>query len=349
LPTISKADHTIAGGRRPQVSVVMANHQGGRYLGAAIESVLAQSLGDLELIVVDDASTDDSVAIMESAAARDARVRPIRLADNGGPARARNAALAVARGYWIAVVDADDLIHPERFERLLAAAAQVGADAVADDLMHFHDDGAPVHFLLGARYREPFFVSAGDLIRSGTGGSPALGYLKPLVRADLLGELRYDEAVRIGEDQDLLLRILLRDANFWVVPTPWYLYRRHSGSISHRLSPDEVTRMIESQRRLLAAEGARHPEIVRPLLRRLRRLEQALAFAQLVADAKRGAWLPALTTLLRRPRLAAPLLLAAGEHFGKHGAGASAANRPWPAGPVLPQGGSGVLAGSAAE
>jgi succinoglycan biosynthesis protein ExoO len=177
-----------------------------------------------------------------------------------------------------------------------------------------------VQFLLGPRYREPFFVSAADLIRSGAGRSPALGYLKPVIRADLLGELRYDEAVRIGEDQDLLLRILLRDANFWVVPTPWYLYRRHRGSISHRLSSDEVTRMIDSQRRLLALEGKRHPEIVRPLRRRL-----------------------------RRPSLGAPLLLAAGEHFGKRNAGAAAPSRPWPAGPVLPAVGKAALAGRVAE
>ena len=349
MPITSRTGFRPADASRPLVSVIMANHQGGRYLGSAIESVLAQSLADLELIVVDDASSDGSVAIMAGAAARDSRVRPIRLDRNGGPARARNAALVVARGRWIAIVDSDDLIHPERLDRLLAAAARTGADVVADDLMHFYDDGTPVQFLLGPRYREPFFVSAADLIRSGAGRSPALGYLKPVIRADLLGELRYDEAVRIGEDQDLLLRILLRDANFWVVPTPWYLYRRHRGSISHRLSSDEVTGMIDSQRRLLALEGKRHPEIVRPLRRRLRRLETALAFARLVADAKRSAWGPALAALLRRPSLGAPLLLAAGEHFGKRNAGAAAPSRPWPAGPVLPAVGQAALVGPVAE
>jgi succinoglycan biosynthesis protein ExoO len=327
----------------------MANHEGGRYLGAAIDSVLAQSLENLELIVVDDASTDGSVSIMQGAAARDSRVRPIRLTENGGPARARNAALAVARGHWIAIVDSDDLIHPERFERLLAAAARMGANVVADDLMHFHDDGTPVQFLLGPRYREPFFVSTGDLIRSGSGRAPALGYLKPVIRAELLGDLRYDEAVRIGEDQDLLLRILLKDANFWVVPTPWYLYRRHNGSISHRLSPEEVTRMIASQRRLLTLEGSRHPEIVRPLRRRVRRLEKARAFTRLIADAKRGAWGPAAGALLRRPGLVVPLAVSVGQHFRKTAAAGPVDYLPWPAGPLLPEVGKSVLAGAVAE
>jgi succinoglycan biosynthesis protein ExoO len=349
LPITSKTDHGAAAGSRPLVSVIMANHAGGRYLGAAIDSVLAQSLDDLELIVVDDASADDSVAIIAGAAARDSRIRLVQLEENGGPARARNAALAVARGHWIAIVDSDDLIHPERFERLLAAAARIGADVVADDLMHFFDDGTPVRFLLGPRYREPFFVSAGDLIRSGTGRAPALGYLKPVIRAELLGDLRYDEAVRIGEDQDLLLRILLKDANFWVVPTPWYLYRRHRASISHRLPADEVTRMIASQHRLLALEGARHPEIVRPLKRRVRRMEKALAYAQLVADAKRGAWGSAAGALLRQPRLTVPLAVSVGQHFRKTTAAGPAAYLPWPAGPLLPEGGKAILAGSVGE
>jgi succinoglycan biosynthesis protein ExoO len=311
--------------------------------------VLGQTMADLEVIVSDDASQDHSVALVRAMAQADPRVRLIETTSNCGPASCRNRALELARGRWIAIVDADDLIHPERFERLLAAAARTGADVVADDLMHFHDNGAPVQFLLGPRYREPFFVSAGDLIRSGTGRAPALGYLKPVIRAELLGDLRYDEAVRIGEDQDLLLRILLKDANFWVVPTPWYLYRRHSGSISHRLSPDEVTRMIDSQRRLLKSEGSRHPEIVRPLKRRVRRLEKALAFARLVADAKRAAWGAAVGALLRRPQLAVPLAVSIREHFRKTAADGPVDYLPWPVGPLLPPVTKPVLAEAVTE
>lgn len=302
---------------RPLVSVVMANHQGAPYIERALRSVMAQSLGDLEIIVVDDASTDGSAPIVERLAGEDARVRLLRLEANGGPARARNAALDCARGRWIAVVDGDDIVHPERFERLVATAGQTGADVVADDLMHFHEDGAPVRFLLGERYRSPFFVSADDLIRSGSGGSPPLGYLKPMFRAERLGALRYDETVRIGEDHDLLLRILLAGASFWVAPVPWYLYRRHGASISHRLAPTDLVAMIENQRRLIATEGAAHPEVLDSLRARLARLERALAFEGLVTAAKQRKPGPVLGALARDPALLAPLGRSVFEHFGR--------------------------------
>lgn len=124
-------------GQSPVVSVVMANFRGAAYLPAAMASVLAQSERRLELILADDASDDDSVAIARRIAAQDARVRVIASARNGGPATTRNLALDAARGAWIAVVDSDDLIHPHRLERLIVAAEATGADLIADDLVFF--------------------------------------------------------------------------------------------------------------------------------------------------------------------------------------------------------------------
>ena len=125
---------------RPLVSVIMANFRGAAHLEAAMRAVLAQSERRLELILADDASDDDSVAIARAVAEGDGRVRVIASARNGGPAATRNLALDAARGDWIAIVDSDDLIHPERLARLVAAAEAAGADLVADDLGPF---GAP--------------------------------------------------------------------------------------------------------------------------------------------------------------------------------------------------------------
>src|SRR5262245_38740620 len=107
--------HQAAGG--PLISVIMANYQGSRYIERAVTSVLGQSVGDLELIISDDASTDDSLGVVARLAAHDPRVRLVRADQNGGPARCRNRALDLAQGSWIAIVDSDDLIHPERFAR----------------------------------------------------------------------------------------------------------------------------------------------------------------------------------------------------------------------------------------
>ncbi len=91
------------------------------FVAAAIESALAQTYGNFELLVVDDASTDQTADIVVGYAAKDPRVRLLRRAESGGGAVARNMALREARGEWIAVLDADDLWRPRRLELQLAA------------------------------------------------------------------------------------------------------------------------------------------------------------------------------------------------------------------------------------
>ncbi|WP_332688699.1 glycosyltransferase family 2 protein [Devosia sp.] len=288
----------------PLISVVMANYQAGDKLVPAMESVLRQSVGDLELIVCDDASGDHSVALVEQFMRADPRVSLISAKANGGPARCRNRGLGAARGQWIAVVDADDIIHPERFERLLAAAAHRGAGIVADDLLHFYEDGSPVGLLLGADQDRLFSVTTEQWVGAGVDGSPALGYLKPLIRADVLGALRYDENLRIGEDYDLVLRLLLAGAAMVVLPEPYYLYRRHSGSISHRLSVADLAAMIDSQDAVAGQLGALSAPLAAAFAARHAQLRRGLAFERLVAAIKSRNLGLALSLLARDPRLA---------------------------------------------
>lgn len=222
----------------PRVSVIMANYNGAAHIAAAVRSVLRQTETDLELILSDDGSTDDSLARVQAEAAGDQRLVIVRAnTPRTGPAAARNRGLAAARGRWIAVVDNDDVIHPERLERLLGQAEADGADIGADDLLTFYEDGSrkPHAHLRSALARAPHWISAAAYERSNRllGPGPALGYLKPVIRR-ALGP-RYDEALRIGEDSDLVLRLLIGGARMRVYPDLTYLYRKHAASISHRL------------------------------------------------------------------------------------------------------------------
>ncbi|MGH3441161.1 MAG: glycosyltransferase family 2 protein, partial [Nitriliruptorales bacterium] len=105
----------------PHVSVVMPVRDGRRFLSFAIESVLSQTVRDLELVVVDDGSRDESPEIVRGFAARDERVRLLRQ-EPGGISAALNAGLEAANGRWVARLDADDVALPGRLERQLAAA-----------------------------------------------------------------------------------------------------------------------------------------------------------------------------------------------------------------------------------
>lgn len=285
----------------PLISVVMANFEAGRHIIPALRSVLAQTVADLEVIVSDDGSRDGSLDHVRRLMAEDARVRLIQAPANGGPARCRNRALDAVRGRWVAIVDSDDIIHPERFERLLAAAGHFDACIVADDLMLFFEDGSAPRLLLDAHRDGVFVVSARDWILAGVDGSAPLGYVKPLIDASLLQALRYDEQLRIGEDFDLVLRLLLTGVRMVVVPEPFYLYRRHSASTSHRLTANDMRSMIGRQVQLMLSGGALARAEEQAFARRLGQLRQGLAYEELVADLKARRLTSAMVRLLRRP------------------------------------------------
>lgn len=289
----------------PVVSVVMANFRGAEHLAAAMTSVLAQSERRLELILADDASGDDSVAIARRIAATDDRVRVIASSRNAGPAATRNLALDAARGEWIAIVDSDDLIHPERLERLIAAAQAADADLVADDLVYFGAVAEPQGrtLLQSLALAAPMMLGAASYLRSNDGNSslPSYGYLKPVIRRSALADLRYDVGLRIGEDHDLVLRMLIGGARLLVLPDPLYAYRRHEGSISHRLSIATVEAMLEAHRALPAMPDPDMQAAAKAVDRHLRR---ALRYEHLVADIKARRWQGAL------PRLVDPAMIA---------------------------------------
>lgn len=106
--------------RRPKVSVVMPAFNAERYIEAAVESILAQTFSDFEFIIVDDGSTDSSPAIMRRFAAADTRIKVIVNKTNMRFANSANRAISIARGRYIARMDADDISAPERLEKQAA-------------------------------------------------------------------------------------------------------------------------------------------------------------------------------------------------------------------------------------
>jgi len=300
---------------RPVVSVITANYNGARQLTAALGSVLAQTLRRLELIVVDDGSTDASPNVVAEAAARDARIRLIIRPRNAGPGAARNRAIEAARGRFVAVFDSDDLMAPDRLERLVARAQADDADIVADNLLAF-DDGAPAEtaepFLDPKWFAAPRWVSLADAIGSSRmyARHPGLGYLKPLIRAAPLKAcgVRYDEALRIGEDYDLLLRLMATGLRLRLEPRPGYFYRRHATSASHAMAGDHLRAMLRADAAFAADFPDLPPDAVRALAARRRSLERALAYDDVIRRLKAGDLGGGLARGLGAPRVW-PLLI----------------------------------------
>lgn len=119
---------------RPRVSVVMPAYNVERFIAEAIESVLGQTFADLELIVVDDGSTDGTAQMVERFVYRDARVRLIAQANSGRPGIARNRGIAAARGDYLTFLDSDDYWYPQRLGTMVS-----GLEQHQDWVAAFHD------------------------------------------------------------------------------------------------------------------------------------------------------------------------------------------------------------------
>ena len=114
---------------RPEISVIVPVYRVEKYLNDCIDSILAQTFADFELILVDDGSPDSCPALCDAAAARDSRIRVIHQ-KNRGLSGARNAGLDAAEGEWIAFVDSDDMLLPQALEKAHSTAEKTGADVV---------------------------------------------------------------------------------------------------------------------------------------------------------------------------------------------------------------------------
>lgn len=296
----------------PIVTVIVANFNCAKFIEPALTSALRQSLQDIEVIVADDASTDDSVAQVVQMATQDQRLRLLPTSTiNQGPSEARNRCIAAARGRWIAVLDSDDLMHPERLAQLVEAAERDGADIVADDLLIFDDR----HQTRCLHTETPFWVTAPDYARSNVlyGKRLPLGYLKPMIRTEFLraNNIGYDPGLRLAEDYDFILRQLVCGARMRVYPQPTYFYRKHGDSISHRLSGQKLLPMINASAAFLAAldDDPVNQSLRAALVERHASLQRAMAFDGLVMALQQRKWPSVGRAIMKNPRAAMMLYL----------------------------------------
>jgi succinoglycan biosynthesis protein ExoO len=219
------------------VSVVIPLYNSAATIERAAESALRQSLRDIEIIIVDDASPDTSLSEARALAAADSRLRVIALKENRGKSHAMNRAISEARGKWIAVLDADDWYEPDRLAVLIAAGEAHGADMVADN-QRFWDAGAgqPVRTAFpiergSVPITRPSFISGSDPFADFD-----FGMLKPLVRADCIHRigLRYREGARLSEDFLYLADFFASGRSGYLVAEPLYNWTQPFGAISRR-------------------------------------------------------------------------------------------------------------------
>lgn len=208
-------------GHAPLISVAMPVYNGEKYLAEAIESILAQTFTDFELIIIDDGSTDSSLEILKKYEQRDARILLISRV-NKNLVATLNEIIDMARGKWIARMDQDDIALPHRFARQLEWLAQTDADicgswvrffGTADKriLKHSQSDAAlKMEILFGCPFAHP----------------------SVMMKANLAKQLPYDNAWEKCEDYDLWERAARAGWKMTNVQEVLLRYRQHAAQIS---------------------------------------------------------------------------------------------------------------------
>ena len=230
----------------PLVSVIIPCYDQGRWLRECLDAVAAQTYGAVETIVVDDGSTErETIGVLDELASGD-RVEVVRLAENGGPSRARNVGLERARGRYLLPVDADNVILPEAIERLVSQLKVAGEEVgfIYPNVQFFgnRDDyfEAPewnLHELLIQNWCDVCSLFDREIFDAG---------------------LRFDEGVRLGhEDWEFILRLAARGVRGEPARFPTFRYRKigfnRSDSVEYAQAAFRDAMPIRSQ--LLAFEA----------------------------------------------------------------------------------------------
>jgi len=211
-----------------KVSVLVAVYNAEPFLPQCLDSLLAQTLADIQVICIDDASTDGSLQVLNDYARRDSRIEVVSLDVNGGQAHARNVGLRLARGGVVCMVDADDWLSPDALQRLYEAFDET-TDCVLLELRKVYPDGREERYPMAdfstLTGQEAFRLSLTWQIHGLYG-----------VRLAIHRQHPYDETCRAYSD-DNTTRIHYLCSRRVGRCSGVYYYRQHSASVTHSVSP----------------------------------------------------------------------------------------------------------------
>lgn len=241
----------------PQISVIMTTYNGAEFVDESIGSLTAEAGVDLDIVVIDDASTDGTLARLRELAARDARIR-VFAGEKRGIAGSRNAGLAEVRHALLTFLDQDDLCVPGRLVRQAALIERTpGVSAVMGETLMFQTLGPDRMPAPGSNTARILSV----LLSAG------------LFRTSAVRSLGFDSRFSMGDDFDLILRLLETDHEIAVEREIATLHRRHAGNTSGNIAAVrlELLKVFQESLKRRRAAGRVGP-IVHPLVASMSRV-----------------------------------------------------------------------------
>jgi glycosyltransferase involved in cell wall biosynthesis len=240
-------------------SIIVPAFNAERFIARAVNSALQQTERCCEVVVIDDASSDNTAGIVADIATQDRRVCLLRNPVNLGPAASRNRGLSAARGEWIALLDADDEFALHRIETLISLGERSDADIVADNLLlcpeDAPDEGEPM--LAANALPGQQWMSAAEFVIGNIGSrhTPRIshGFMQPVIRRSFLTahDIRYNEDSRFAEDFMFYLNCLLQGARWWLTPEAMYRYTIRQGSLTEVQTAPDLLRIRSFEQQLL--------------------------------------------------------------------------------------------------
>ena len=220
----------------PLISVIVPVYKVERYLDRCIQSIVDQTYRNLEIILVDDGSPDACPDMCDAWAARDCRIRVIHQ-ENRGQANARNNGIESSRGILIGFVDSDDWLEPTMYEVLQRALEEHDADISMTGSIMEYSDGHQVYL---CQPNVHLIMSTSESFKYvNLPGYQTIAPWSKLIRRSVLGNIRFPESQRVGEDYQFTYDVLAASKRTTYDSTPLYHYRQIEGSVSN--TPSEVT------------------------------------------------------------------------------------------------------------
>ena len=228
----------------PQVSVIVPVYNVAKYLPQCLDSLLTQQNCDMEVVAVDDASTDGSWQILLEYAKRFPTLRIDRLPYNCGVAGARNRCMDMAQGDWIMFVDSDDFIDPECVPHLLSIAKDKQPDLIDFGVRTVDESGQVVDEKYRTHAAESWDLSVPEQRRAGLSAAVPCGLIwNKVFRHDLIKNLRFDQKCSPTEDTVFVLQAFCHTQTWERISNVFYNYRQRLGSAVYTLSKRRVLSM----------------------------------------------------------------------------------------------------------
>lgn len=228
----------------PLISVIVPAYNSEKFVGKCIESIQNNSYKNIEIIIINDGSKDNTAAVVSEYAKADPRVVLINK-ENGGVSKARNTGIDVATGEYIAFIDSDDYISEDFLETLIKPCIEQGAESAVSSYQMVTPDGKPLP-CSKTGFTDDFFITPQEVADNYFKylDMGVVNFVNRIHKRSVVGDIRFSETLKWGEDGSFNLEVFRRCKRIYATPRELYYYVMHSSQATAKKMPGYAEQMV---------------------------------------------------------------------------------------------------------